>query len=99
MLLPAGWVLVEWFRGWFLSGFPWLALGYSQLGTPLRGLAPVAGVYGISLGVALLAGALVTLLLGRRAARIAAAVIVVAVVGASAAARPVEWTRAARHAR
>ncbi|MDH5227180.1 MAG: apolipoprotein N-acyltransferase, partial [Gammaproteobacteria bacterium] len=26
-LLPAFWVLAEWVRGWFLSGFPWLALG------------------------------------------------------------------------
>jgi len=93
VLLPAGWVLVEWFRGWFLSGFPWLALGYSQLATPLRGLAPVAGVYGVSLGVALLAGALATLVLGRRADRIAAAVSAVAVVATSAALVQVEWTR------
>ena len=93
VLLPAGWVLVEWFRGWFLSGFPWLALGYSQLATPLRGLAPLAGVYGVSLGVALLAGALVALVLGRRADRIAAAVCAVVVVATGAALAPVEWTR------
>jgi len=39
VLLPAGWVLTEWLRGWFLSGFPWLALGYSQLDTPLAAYA------------------------------------------------------------
>jgi len=63
VLLPAGWVVVEWFRGWFLSGFPWLALGYSQLETPLRGYAPVSGVYGTSFAAALMAGAIVALLL------------------------------------
>lgn len=61
--LPAGWVLVEWFRGWFLSGFPWLAIGYTQLDTPLAGLAPVVGVYGVGLAVMLTAGAVVATVL------------------------------------
>jgi len=56
--MPAGWVLLEWVRGWFLSGFGWLSLGYSQTGTWLAGWAPLGGVYTISLLVALLAGAL-----------------------------------------
>ncbi|MCM2312551.1 MAG: apolipoprotein N-acyltransferase [Steroidobacteraceae bacterium] len=93
VLLPAGWVLVEWFRGWFLSGFPWLALGYSQLSTPLRGFAPVAGVYGTSLVTALLAGALVTLILGRRSARLAALGTVLVIVVAGALLTRVVWTQ------
>ena len=93
VLLPAGWVLVEWFRGWFLSGFPWLALGYSQLETPLRGYAPVAGVYGTSLAAALLAGALVTLVLGRRAARLVALAVVLAVSVGGALLTRVAWTQ------
>jgi apolipoprotein N-acyltransferase len=92
VLLPAGWVLVEWFRGWFLSGFPWLALGYSQLETPLRGLAPLGGVYAVSLGAALLSGALVTLLLGSRAARVAAVAVAVAVAVASVLLARASWT-------
>ena len=52
LALPALWVLVEWWRGWFLSGFPWLNLGVSQLAAPLAGLAPVLGEYGVSWAVA-----------------------------------------------
>lgn len=63
LALPALWMLTEWWRGWFLTGFPWLNLGYSQPGSWLAGYAPVAGVYGVSLVCALLAGLLAALLL------------------------------------
>lgn len=62
LALPAAWVLLEWVRGWLFTGFPWLALGYSQVpysaapGSPLAGYAPVLGVYGVSLAAALSAG-------------------------------------------
>ena len=46
--VPAAWLLIEWWRGWFLSGFSWLSLGYSQTDTWLAGYAPIAGIYGIS---------------------------------------------------
>lgn len=45
---PAVWVLVEWLRGWALSGFPWLSFGYGQIDSPLAGWAPVLGIYGVS---------------------------------------------------
>ena len=41
--IPGAWLLIEWFRSWFLSGFGWLALGYSQTDTWLGNLAPVVG--------------------------------------------------------
>jgi apolipoprotein N-acyltransferase len=58
LLAPAVWGLAEWLRGWFLSGFPWLSLGYSQIDSPLAGYAPLLGVYGVSWLLALSAGLL-----------------------------------------
>lgn len=92
-LLPAAWVLVEWFRGWFLSGFPWLALGYSQLGTWLAGYVPVLGVYGASLAVAITSGAGIALLLGTTRERWTAGMVLVALWAGGAGLTRVEWTR------
>lgn len=62
LALPAAWALGEWLRGWLFTGFPWLALGYSQVpDSPLAGYAPVLGVYGVSLLAALTAGGLALL--------------------------------------
>lgn len=58
-LAPALWMLQEWVRGWIFTGFPWLALGYSQVpSSPLAGYAPLIGAYGVSYLVALLAALL-----------------------------------------
>lgn len=54
---PAIWVLNEWYRSWFLTGFPWLFIGYSQTNTVLGNWAPITGIYGISLLLAFLASA------------------------------------------
>ena len=53
IIFPLFWLLLEWFRGWFLTGFPWLSLGYSQTDSVLSGYAAVLGVFGISWLVAL----------------------------------------------
>ncbi len=66
LTFAALWVGFEWLRSWFLTGFPWLFLGDAHLNTPLKGLAPIFGVYGISFVVVLSATALVTLLLKHR---------------------------------
>jgi len=74
LALPAAWLLIEWWRGWFLSGFSWLSLGYSQTDTWLAGLGPLAGVYGISAALLVCAGALTALVCGDTRARILASV-------------------------
>lgn len=78
VVLPAVWVLVEWIRSWFLTGFPWLSLGYSQLGTPLLGLAPWFGVFAVSWACALTAGALLRLIQVTGRTRTIPALVIVA---------------------
>ena len=51
--LPLLWTLIEWSRGWIFTGFPWLVVGYSQIPySPLAGVAPIFGIYGVTLSVA-----------------------------------------------
>jgi apolipoprotein N-acyltransferase len=60
LLFPAIWVALELLRGYIMTGFPWLTLGYSQVpDSPLAGYAPILGVYGVSLLLAISAGLLV----------------------------------------
>lgn len=60
LAFPALWVLGEWFRGWFLTGFPWLNVGYGFIDTWLAGWAPLFGVLSLS-GVAASSAALLSL--------------------------------------
>lgn len=56
--IPAVWVFFEWVRSWFLSGFPWLLLGYTQTQSPLAHFATYFSVYGVSLLCVMAAGCL-----------------------------------------
>ncbi len=59
IVMPLAWGISEWVRGWIFTGFPWLAVGYSQVpASPLAGYAPVVGVFGISSLLALMAALL-----------------------------------------
>jgi apolipoprotein N-acyltransferase len=58
LVLPALWVLLEWLRGWLLSGFPWLSTGYAMIDSPLAGWAPLLGVYAVTWAAVLVAAAI-----------------------------------------
>lgn len=91
---PAAWVTIEWLRGWLMSGFPWLAAGYSQIDSTLAGWVPLAGVYGASVVTVLSSAALLGAVIekGRARWQYAGMVILPWLVGA--ALQPIQWTEA-----
>jgi apolipoprotein N-acyltransferase len=94
LAFPALWTLFEWWRGWMFTGVPWLALGYSQVDSPLSGLAPIVGVYGVSFATALCAGLLTVIVAGGRRVRIGGGVALVLVLGLGQLLEQIEWTSA-----
>jgi len=102
LLLPALWVMLEWFRGLLFTGLPWLVMGYAQVAdSPLAGYAPLLGVYGVSLLVAVSAGLLAFLwlaypakqILQGKQGKLALGVLLLLWLG-GAALKTVQWTRA-----
>ena len=92
LALPAAWAGAEWLRGVLLTGFPWLASGYAHTDGPLAGFVPVAGVHGVTLVAALVAGSLALIAQRRRAQTLAPAALALALLAAGQALRAVEWT-------
>lgn len=104
LAFPCGWVLVELFRGWFFTGFPWLLLGASQTDSPLRGLAPIIGELGLSFLVSLSSGLLIIAVLSfstrfkkyfpvTRVQQICAAISLIFMWGTAASLISIQWTQ------
>lgn len=92
---PASWVMVEWLRGWVLSGFPWLSLGYSQIDSPLAGWGPVVGVYGISFALLFSVSAILLMALTRGKQRWVALMLVALPWIGGGLLKNVAWTESA----
>jgi apolipoprotein N-acyltransferase len=89
---PALWTLFEWLRGWIFTGVSWLALGYSQVDSPLAGFAPIVGTYGVSFVTVLCAGILVIVISGSRKARLAGGLALVCAFGLGQLLKQIDWT-------
>lgn len=95
LVLAGLWVLLEWLRGWILSGFPWLSLGYAFIDTPLAGWAPLTGIYGVTWAAAY-AGVAISVLFGSDVAasrRVVAGAVVGALFGIPLILTQHAWTR------
>ena len=90
-IFAAAWGLTEWMRCWALTGFPWLASGYSQTApSPLAGYAPVFGVFGLG---ALLAFVTVLLVEALRDRNWRPAVMAALVLAGGYGLRQQQWTQ------
>jgi len=93
--LPACWTFIEWSRTWFCTGFPWLAIGYSQVPlSPLSGWVPILGVYGASLFCSAFAGTIAYLSLDMRNRKAWAGMISILLLsyGSGALFKNLSWT-------
>jgi apolipoprotein N-acyltransferase len=90
--------LAELLRGWLFTGFPWLAPGYAHTDGPFAGLAPMVGVFGITLAAcacaSLLALSIQDLLRSRRPCGLSW-LTAAALAGSGLLANEVEWAQVA----
>lgn len=93
LLVAGAWTLAELARGWLLTGFPWLALGYSQSPpSPLAGFAPVVGVFGIGFFTVALSALVAAAWSQRRLLPWVGAILLIGVVSGYALSG-VQWTK------
>ena len=90
----AMWLLVEWIRGWFLTGFPWLYIGHAHLHSPLAGLAPIVGALGIGFVQAAICATLALSIadLGKTSSLRTACLVAIILFAASPLLIPIQWT-------
>lgn len=90
------WILFEWLRSWFLTGFPWLYLGYALIDSPFKFWAPLGGVWLLSLIVLCLSIGIIQLIKARRTPRRIALAVLISL-PCLALILPKDWTQSSGH--
>lgn len=98
LTFPSLGVLIEAFLGKFFTGFPWLFLGYSQAVSPLKGYAPLLGVYGVSFLVYLMGALLFSVVFLKSYYRWMSAGLIGILLGLGAFFSTIQWTHPERSA-
>ena len=91
--LAALWAITEWLRGELFSGFPWLAIGYSQTpDSPFFGWLPLVGIAGVNFILALFC--VLPFAVKKLRGRLIVAMIMLFLIGGGIGAKKIEWTEA-----
>ncbi|MBA2412599.1 MAG: apolipoprotein N-acyltransferase [Burkholderiaceae bacterium] len=92
LVAPALWIGFDWIRHQGEAAFPWLSVGYTQIGlSPIAGYAPVGGVLLVGF-ITVLTGALLAIAAVRRDLRTRAIVGACAIFALGALLREAPWT-------
>ncbi|MEO0574878.1 MAG: apolipoprotein N-acyltransferase [Pseudomonadota bacterium] len=83
---------LEWLRGWVLSGFPWLNLGYTLPETLIAGWLPLGGVYLGTFVIVATAATLLWIVKADGRERFIAIAFVVTLTASGVLLTPVQWS-------
>jgi len=95
LVFPLMFTLAEWLRGYFLTGFSWVQIGYSQIDSWLVGYAPLTGGLGVSAMIAFVCGFLVLMFFkqdGKYSPLVISPVFILIIWGAGFALMQINWT-------
>ena len=92
--IPFIWIFIEYFRGfWFLNGFPWFQVAYSQLDTAYAGFIPLSGVYGTGFLI-LITVSLFSYMLIEKQHLLLSSIVISALLITGYGLKHVQWTKA-----
>ncbi|CEG56701.1 apolipoprotein N-acyltransferase [Legionella fallonii] len=93
LLFSSLWCLSEFMRANLFSGFPWLLIGTTQIDTPLRYLAPLIGIYGLSVFCAFSAALLTIAIRENSAKRYYYLILFILIIITPSLGKNIQWTK------